>query len=273
VLLRLERARTRVVPIVVEVPHAGVELPGEICASLMVEASHVRRDADSYVDEIFRRAPDVGATLLVANVSRYVVDLNRDVTDVDEWSVRGATTGDKEHPRGVIWRESGEGVPVLRAPLSQTEFKQRIERYYVPYHQTLSEEVRALRQRSGNVLVLAGHSMPSTATSTSGRIIRRADVVPGTLGSTSAHPELLDAVDGFFRSIGLSVRRDDPYRGGSTTARWGRPSEGIHAIQIEYNRALYMNERTCTPIPDRITWLSDLSARLIVKLGEIVERL
>lgn len=270
-MFRLVRPRAREVPVVVEVPHASVALPEEVRASLLVGATTVRRDADSYVDELYRDAPSHGATLLTAAVSRYAVDLNRDEGDFDEWSVRGAEQREREFPRGVIWRESGDGKAALRSPLTREEFDARIERYYRPYHTALRDELATMRARHGRALLVSAHSMPSMGISTrSGLPIRRADVVPGTHSRSTAAGALIDAVESHFRAAGLSVRHDDPYRGGATTVRWGRPREGLHAIQIELNRGLYMNESTGDPKPEAIAWLTGLCAALIERLAMVI---
>ncbi len=267
-MYRLLRPRAKAIPVVVEVPHASVALPDEVRPTLAVGADAIRRDADSYVDELYRDAPARGAALLTACVSRYVVDLNRDEGDVDAWAVRDARAQGGEYPRGVIWRETGDGRAALREPLARDAFEARLARYYRPYHRALGDELTALRARHPHVLLVAAHSMPSTSP---GRArARRADVVPGTRGRSTADRALIDAVDAHFRAAGLSVRHDDPYRGGATTARWGRPREGFHAIQVELNRALYMDERSGEPKPDGVAWLTALCASLVERLGEVL---
>lgn len=270
-MFRLVRGRAREVPIVVEVPHASVALPEEVRAALMVSAEAVRRDADSYVDDLYRDAPAHGATLFTACASRYVVDLNRDADDVDEWAVHGVSARPRPSPRGVIWRESGDGRPALRCPLSRSDFEQRLARYYRPYHAALAKELEALRARHGRVLLFSAHSMPSTAISSrDGSRLRRADVVPGTQGRSTAARALIDAVETHFRAAGLSVRHDDPYRGGATTVRWGRPHEGFHAIQVELNRALYMDESTSEPKPEGVAWMTELCGALVARLAAVM---
>ncbi len=270
-MFRLVRPREREVPVLIEVPHASVALPEEVRATLLVSADAIRRDADSYVDELYRDGPSHGATLLTACASRYVVDLNREEADVDEWAVRGVGHREKEHPRGVIWRESGDGKPALRSPIPRDDFEARLATYYRPYHGALREALSALRARHGRALLVAAHSMPSTAPSPQGGArLRRADVVPGTQGRSTAGRALIDAVETHFRAAGLSVRHDEPYRGGATTVRWGRPSEGFHAIQIELNRALYMNEATGDPKPEGVAWLTELCGSLVRRLGDVI---
>lgn len=270
-VFRLERPPGRETAVLVEVPHAGLGLPDDVRATLSVDAGALRRDADLYVDRLFRDASTVGATVLAANLSRYVVDLNRHHDDIDEWSVRGVRGRGGEFPRGVIWRETGDGRPALRSPLTREAWEARIARYYDPYHQALGDEVRALRTRHRHVLVLSAHSMPGWGRGPRGEPrVRRADVVPGTRGKTTADRALIDAVEQHFRAAGLSVRHDDPYRGGATTGRWGRPREGLHAIQIEVNRGLYLHEHTGDPKPEGMAFLTGLCGQLVERLGDVV---
>jgi N-formylglutamate amidohydrolase len=264
----LIRPTTRALPVLVEVPHAGVEVPAEARELLLVDDRVLLRDADTWVDTLFRDVVAQGATLLTARCSRYVVDLNRDEHDHDPASVAGSTHPKGTAPRGVIWRESSDGAPALRRPLTRLEFEERIERYHRPYHRALSLELEALRARHGVAVLLCGHSMPATGRSQLAQSPRRrADVVPGTRVRSTAGGKLIDALDAHFRGAGLSVRHDDPYRGGATTQRYGRPSAGVHAIQVELNRDLYMDERTLTPKADAMEWLRSLCTALVPRLA------
>jgi N-formylglutamate amidohydrolase len=261
-------AATRALPLVVEVPHAGLAVPDEVRALLSVDDRVLLRDADAWVDGLFADAAAQGATLLTARCSRYVVDLNRDEGDHDPASVEGSSHPKGTAPRGVIWRECGDGAPALRRPLTRDEFAQRIARYHRPYHRALERELEALRAKHGAVVLLCAHSMPATGRSQLAQAPRRrADVVPGTRGRSTAGARVIDAVDAHFRTAGLSVRHDDPYRGGATTQRYGRPAAGVHAIQVELNRDLYMDERALAPKPDAMAWLRSLCASLVPKLG------
>lgn len=257
-------------PVLVEIPHAGMRIPAEVADLVAADPREVQRDADAYVDELFRAAGTRGATVLAAELSRYVVDLNRDETDVDASTVEGAGQG--PYPRGVVWRETAEGRPALRRALTRVEFRDRLERYYRPYHRALADEVRRLREQFGHVVLLAAHSMPSGDRGRPAGTERRADVVPGTRGRSTAGEALIRAVDLHFRSAGLLVRHDDPYRGGATTVRWGRPAEGLHAIQIELNRALYMDEASGWRRPEGFRWLGRLCEDLVPRLAEAVLR-
>ena len=257
-------------PLMVEVPHAGLAIPEAVQSELVVDSFSVQRDADLYVDKLYAYAPEAGASLLAARVSRYVVDLNRSAEDVDPLTVPDHPHPRTGQPRGVVWRVTTEGVPALRKPLDYAGLQRRLSSFHAPYHNKLQEELNTMRERFGFAMLLAGHSMPS-----SGRRAhrdpgnRRADVVPGTLGGTSADRRLIDLVDSHFRSAGLSVRHDDPYRGGWTTAHYGRPAEGVHVVQIELNRALYMHESNCEPKHGDFERLQLLLRELVQKVATL----
>jgi len=268
--LTVPEPRTAVSPVVVEVPHAGLEVPDEVRPALLAPAEARKRDADIYVDKLYARAPVHGATLLVARLSRYVVDLNRAADDVDAATVVGHASSSGVQPRGVVWRTTTDGRPVLPRPLTQAELRARLARYYTPYHHALQERLVALRARHGHAIVLAGHSMPSLGRSLHADPgAHRADVVPGSCGRTSADARVIDLVDAHFRAAGLSVRHDDPYKGGFTTSHYGRPRERIHAIQVELNRALYVDEQSYVVKQPDFDELSRLLEALIEKLGAL----
>jgi N-formylglutamate deformylase len=229
-------------PAIVEIPHAGLSLDGPALATLAAPARSIGRDADLWVDELYADAPARGATMLVSHVSRYVVDLNRSERDVDAESVEGAPTTARA-TRGIVWRLTSEGARVLDAPLPRQELDRRLDAYYRPYHRTIASLIERKRARFGFAILIAAHSMPSIGRAAHGDPnAHRADVVPGTRGRTSAAPSFIEAVDTHARTSGFSVAHDDPYQGGYTTQHYGRPSEGVHVVQVELARRLYMDE-------------------------------
>lgn len=262
----VERGRAFEIPVLVEIPHAGLAIPEDLDSALSVPRDAVLRDSDLYVDRIWDVAPERGATLLVSRISRYVVDLNRAPDDVDHDTVPDHPAPRPSHGRGVVWRLTTDGRPVLRRPLAHAELQARIARFHEPYHRQLRQIVEEKRERFGHAIVVAAHSMPSASRD---RAIRRADVVPGTRGRSSADPRVIDAVERHFRAAGLTVRHDDPYRGGYTTGLYGRPEHGIHAIQIELNRALYVDEASCRPKEAELAWIRTLVAGLLDRLGAL----
>jgi N-formylglutamate amidohydrolase len=232
-------------PVLVEVPHAGLGLDPEALAYVVAPARSIARDADLYVDEIFADAPASGASLLAARMSRYLVDLNRAEDDYDGRSVVGGPDG--ERPRGVVWRLSSEGAPVLREPLPRSELERRTSLYYRPYHAALRALLDRKRRRFGFAVLLCAHSMPSPRPRAGRPMAAPAtgpDVVPGTRGRTTAAARWIDRIERVARDHHLGVQHDVPYRGGFTTAHYGRPSDAVHAVQLEVARRLYMNEET-----------------------------
>ncbi len=257
-------------PLIVEVPHAGLWVPGEIGSELNIDTQTLKRDADLYVDELYADSPSSGATLLSTSVSRYVVDLNRNESDVDPLAVMGAHMAQPGQPRGVIWRTSTDGNVVLARPLTPEQLEHRVKTYYRPYHQLLQQRIDELKAVFGYVLILAGHSMPSVGRAGHKDIgVRRADIVPGTQGRSTASAKLIDMVDAHFRSAGLSIAHDDPYKGGFTTSFYGRPVEQQHAIQIEINRAVYMDETTFEKRTPNFGDLKNLLSALVAKLSTV----
>jgi N-formylglutamate amidohydrolase len=266
-------------PVVVEVPHAGLELAPPDLEPLAAPARAIARDADLYVDALYEDAASEGASAIVARASRYVVDVNRADTDVDGEVVEGAR-GDVSLQHGLVWRTTSEGEPALARKLSRVELEERLERVWRPYHRALAGLVERKRARFGLCLVLAAHSMPSVerrgargpsadkqrlgeGPQTTTR--QRADVVPGTRGRRSAAPRFIDFVEEHARRRGWSVRHDDPYAGGFTTQHYGRPEQGVHVVQVELARRLYLDEVTLRPGPDFAgvrRWCRELVAEL-----------
>jgi len=257
---------SRETPLLVEVPHAGLDVPAELSGSLLATARSIARDADLYVDELYQDAPTEGATLIVSHVSRYVVDLNRGEVDIDSESVVGGRPHPKA-PRGLIWRLSTDAEPCLRAPLTGAELSARLDHVYRPYHARIVEILARKREKFGFAILLAAHSMPSagrTAHGDAGNV--RADVVPGTQGRTTAAAVVIDAVDAHARLAKLSVKHDDPYRGGFATRHYGAPRESTHAVQVELARRLYMDETTLKRRPAEFdatrAWCRSLTRKL-----------
>ncbi len=232
-------------PLVVEVPHAGLAIDGPSLALLTAPASALGRDADLWVDELYQDAPRVGAHLLVANMSRYVVDLNRAETDIDAETVVGGPSNVRAS-RGVVWRLTSEGHRALGRPLLPEELDRRIRGFHRPYHEALRRLIEHKKERFGYATVLAAHSMPSRDRELHPHGVRqdRADVVSGTRGRTSASPLFLAAIERLARDAGLSLAHDVPYAGGFTTQYYGRPERGVHVVQVELARSLYMDETT-----------------------------
>jgi N-formylglutamate amidohydrolase len=258
------------VPVVVEVPHAGVDVPPELAAALVSPVRALARDADLLVDELYDLAPSLGATLIASRISRYVVDLNRAEDDVDAAVVAGDPRPARPHARGLVWRTTTDDEPALERPLTRDEYRARVETIWRPYHDALRALLDRKLARFGYVILLCAHSMPSIGRD--GHVdegIARADVVPGSRGRTSAHGSVIDAVDAVARGRGLKVEHDRPYRGGYSTTRYGRPALRCHAIQIELARRLYLDERALVRDPGGFAVTRDLCREFVARLAAL----
>jgi N-formylglutamate deformylase len=271
-------------PVIVEVPHAGLDLPAHFLEPIAAPARALGRDADLHVDTLYEDAPAVGASLIVARTSRYVIDLNRAEGDVDGDAVEGGRA-DVRMQHGLVWRTTSDGEPALTRRLRPAELEERLELVWRPYHRLLASVIARKRERFGMAVVLAAHSMPSVdrgstrdssalGSGTGGRDAGaarqgdarpRADVVPGTRGRRSSDARFIDAIEKHAAAHGWSVRHDDPYPGGFTTQHYGRPADGVHVVQVELARRLYLDEATLRP-NDRFAstriWCRELVARL-----------
>lgn len=259
--------------ILVEVPHSGLQIPEEVETEMRASPSAVLRDSDLYVDQLYERAPEFGAAMVIARASRYVVDLNRSPVDIDLAAVPKHPRARAIPARGVVWRATTDGTPLLRAPLQVEQFNRRMRLFYEPYHTALRTTAERIRREHGQVLVLAAHSMPSKGRRLpTGELLPRADVVPGTRGRSTADARIIDLIDAHFREAGLTVKHDDPYRGGWTTQRYGLPQKKCHAVQIELNRALYVDEATSEPKTEGFAELQTVLSALLGKLAEAMQQ-
>lgn len=249
-------AASRPSPLVVEVPHAGLEVPDDLREPLIATEIQRRRDADLFVDRVYASAPAIGAALLVARISRYVCDLNRDPEDVDAETVLEMPRPRPSAPRGFVWRLTTDETPAISRPLTRAEWEARRDGVWAVYHERLTALLEEARAIHGFAVLVSGHSMPTVGRrghADPGR--RRADVVVGVRGGTSCAPQVRDKVVGHFQERGYTTAIDDPYRGGATTERCGRPAESLHAVQIEVARALYMDEERLTIRADGLSRL------------------
>jgi N-formylglutamate amidohydrolase len=264
---QLIEPRDHETPVLVEVPHAGLALDAETLAWTVAPARSIARDADLHVDALFRDAPSVGATLLTASTSRYVIDLNRAEGDLDADAVEGG--GASPFARGLIWRLTTEGDPILRQRLSQEELQRRLTRVYRPYHAAIERVLQRKLARFGHAILLCAHSMPTEPRR--GQLVypARADLVPGSRGRTTAAEAVIDAVDAEGRARGWSVLHDDPYKGGYATGHYGRPERGVHAVQVELARRLYLDEDTCRIRRAGFEGVQDFARALVLRLGRL----
>ncbi len=246
---------TQTLPLVFASPHSGRDYPREFVAASRLDPLSLRRSEDAFIDRVFSSAPTHGAPLLRAHFPRVYVDPNREPFELDPAMFDGALPDfvNAGSPRvaaglGTVARVVTSGEEVYAGKLAFDEVRRRIETHYFPYHAALKGLVESTRDRFGGCLLIDCHSMPSVGgPMDSDPGLRRVDMVLGDRFCTSCAPSVTDFVERILGKMGYSVRRNLPYAGGYTTAHYGRPREGVHTLQIEINRALYMDENTVTP--------------------------
>lgn len=232
-------------------PHSGAVYPADMGADPDLPEASLRSAEDALVDRLIAPGVGHGATLVLGRLGRAWLDLNRDPADLDPALIEGATgTGSARATAGygVIPRLSGDGRPLYARRLSLAEASARLARAHTPYHAALDQLMRAARDRHGEAVLVDWHSMPARATAGVGGA-RGPDVVLGDCHGSSCSVGLTRRLRRAFEAVGWRVALNQPYAGGWTTQRWGRPAEGFHAIQVELNRALYFDEAAGAPGP------------------------
>ena len=233
-------------------PHSGRVYPPELLADSVLEPTALRSSEDAYVDCFLRAAPGAGAPVLLGGVPRAFVDYNRAATDLDPALIAGVCARGL-NPRissglGVIPRVVAGGRAIYRGKISKAEAERRLRLYWHPYHDKLAALMAAQRARHGRAILLDMHSMPRDAVSMNGQHTSlRPDIVLGDRFGASAHAAITEAVAAIFADAGLRVARNSPFAGAYITQRHGLPSVGQHAIQIEIDRGLYLDERRVIP--------------------------
>jgi len=244
------RGRKQLAPLIFNSAHSGSDYPKRFMAMTQLDKMTIRQSEDTYVDEIFARAPHMGALLLKANFPRAYLDVNREPYELDP--LMFADPLPKHHntasPRvaaglGTLARIVAHNKPIYREQLSLADAQMRIEGIYRPYHTTLQKLLTETANKFGGAILVDCHSMPRLAKT---RTRPASDIVLGDRFATTCSPALTDMVDTLFTGAGLTVTRNQPYAGGFITRSYGKPEFGIHALQIEISRHLYMNERTRT---------------------------
>lgn len=235
-------------PLVLSVPHAGLEIPPERPDLKNLRREVLLRDVDFEVPRFWETAArQLDIPMIVAGAHRYAIDLNRGDDQVDARSVEGHPTPEGTHPKGLFWLTTTRLEALLEKPMPMAAYRSLVENIWKPYREFLRTELEAARKKFGFAILIDCHSMPSKGTAYHVDGARaRADIVPGDVSGSSCDPRLLAACVTAATQAGLSVAPNDPYKGGGITQSFGRPADNIHALQIEVNRRIYMNEEKFT---------------------------
>jgi N-formylglutamate amidohydrolase len=238
-------------------PHSGSQYPSQFLKTTRLQPASLRRSEDCYVDELFSSAPEAGAPLLRANFPRAYIDLNREPNELDPHLIEGPLprTANASSVRvvgglGTIPRVVSEGEEIYRRRITLNDALARIDKLYKPYHAALSNLISTTFDLFGAALLIDCHSMPSSAAGPGGMTVPQPDIVIGDRHGVSCSTALVESLEQLYRGHGLKVQRNRPYAGGFITECYGKPASGLHAVQIEINRAIYMDERTLRKLPN-----------------------
>jgi N-formylglutamate amidohydrolase len=237
------------IPFVFSSPHSGACYPARFLAASRLDERRIRLSEDTHVDALFDHVVDAGAPLLRAHFPRAYLDVNREPYELDPKMFTGRLPSYANIRSirvagglGTIARVVAEAEEIYHGPIPLQEALDRIEAIYKPYHAMLRRLLAQTHVRFGGAVLVDCHSMPSTVRGQDPR--SRSDFVIGDRYGTSAMRGLVEHAADTLSGLGYSVAVNKPYAGGFITEHYGRPAKGLHAFQVEVNRALYMNERS-----------------------------
>ena len=248
----LTHPERRTTSVVFASPHSGRDYPWSFVRRTARNEHSVRSSEDAFVDELYDTSPRYGAPFIKAGAPRAYVDLNRSVDELDPALIEGVRKSG-HNPRvasglGVIPRVVANGQAIYSGKLTMNEAQRRIDTYWRPYHEALKTELDKAHRQFGEAILIDCHSMPHEAMDSIARTgAQRPDVVLGDRFGAAADEDIVDQIDEAFRHAGLVVTRNTPFAGAYITQTYGRPSQRRHAVQVEIDRSLYMNEQLVRP--------------------------
>lgn len=249
---KLSLPKKRLSSVVFASPHACGTYPSAFVQQSVLNEHTIRSSEDAFVDELFASAPEFGAPLLMAGAPRAFVDMNRSQEELDPSLIQGAKR-QGHNPRvasglGVIPRVVAGGQEIYRGKLTMAEAVHRIDTFWHPYHTALQGLLDQAKSEFGHAILIDCHSMPTEAMDGVSRVGNaRPEIVLGDRFGAAASSEIVDRVESAFASVGLTVTRNAPFAGAYVTQAYGRPSRRQHAIQVEIDRAIYMDEKRIVP--------------------------
>ena len=256
-------------PVLLAVPHAGRIYPDEVVARARVPMNRLRALEDRYADRLVMQAVAEGHTAIVARIARAAIDLNRDQREIDPAMMEEGMqpealllTGKVRAGLGLFPRRLPACGELWRGRMSRAEADSRIAGIYQPYHSAIAERLQATVAVFGAAVLLDCHSMPPLPVRQPGGPVR---VVIGDRFGAGASAALVDLVLAMIEGAGLRAARNHPYAGGHSIDRHGRPHRNIHAIQIEYDRSLYLDAALESPaagLGDCARLLAGIAAQL-----------
>ncbi|OED48465.1 N-formylglutamate amidohydrolase [Leisingera sp. S232] len=254
-------------------PHSGTDYSVSFLAQSILGQQEIRSSEDAFVDQLFQAAPEFGAPLLKAVKPRAYLDLNRSPDELDPAVIEGVQKRG-QNPRvasglGVIPRVVANGRAIYSGKLPLQEAERRIRACWQPYHQALRGLLDQAHRQFGQAILVDCHSMPHEAVaSMASREGKKPEVVLGDRFGASAGSTVVDRIEAAFAAAGLNVVRNAPFAGAYIAQTYGRPSRNQHAVQIEIDRALYMDEENIRPNAD-FSAVQQLLRQVIAEIAAI----
>lgn len=242
----------RLTSVVFASPHSGRDYPAGFLRDSVLDKRTIRSSEDAFVDQLLEDVPGFGAPLIAARAPRAYIDLNRAVDELDPALIDGARLS-IHNPRiasglGVIPRVVAGGRAIYRGKIPMDEARARIDTYWRPYHSCLRDLLDSARTMFGSAILIDVHSMPHEAMdSIASSGTRRPEIVLGDRFGAAAGGDIVERVEAAFEAEGFHTLRNAPFAGAYIAQTYGRPSHGMHAVQIEVDRSLYMNEWEIRP--------------------------
>lgn len=241
--------------VILSSPHSGSYYPADLVSAARLDPVALRRSEDAFVDQLIAHGVSCGMDVFSATHARAFVDVNRDPAELDPSlffdppSLPTKPSDRVQAGLGVLPRVVGVGLDIYAHRFSFAAAQRRITELHKPYHARLTQLVAEARARHGFAILLDWHSMPSAAVmnTRSHNSSSRPRIVLGDFGGRACAPHVTEAVLNTFDRRGYAVAVNDPYAGGYTTQRYGKPHQGVHALQIEIDRTLYMDELLIKP--------------------------
>jgi N-formylglutamate deformylase len=260
-------------PVLFNSPHSGSIYPAAFLAHSRLDVTTLRRSEDTFVDALIAGVVGHGFPMMRAHFPRCYVDVNREPYELDPRMFEGrlpsfANTRSMRVAGGLgtVARVVGDAQEIYDSRMSVDEAMRRIEVLYKPYHRALRRLFTKVHRQYGAAVLVDCHSMPSNAGQKDER--PRPEFVIGDRYGTSCVGMVADCVERTLRELGYTVSRNKPYAGGFITEHYGNPAAGLHAVQLEINRALYMDERRFEKSAHFATLAADLET-MAIRLGEI----
>ncbi len=257
--------RAKSVPILISSPHSGVGFPAETGKGLMPQWMTHPPDTDWFVNRLYDFAPDMGITMICANYSRYVIDLNRDPKGANLYN-----DGRAETALVPITTFSGEAIYLHTVPTKE-EVEDRLRRYYWPYYTKIEELLRDLLSRHRQVLFYDAHSIRHQVSCIQTEAF--ADLMLGDQNGKTAAPKLIDTALINLKSSTFSIGHNHPFKGGHLTRFFGRPENGIHALQLEMSQTVYMDEDKTKYLPEKAERIRKVLKATLTALANQMENL